>query len=197
MRRFVIVGQKASASGAFLLDDLPGTSGRLDVLLRGLGAALLVSHGLRGDTVVYLVLHGGSAAPRTVRVDGATARFVRPDERSMATLIKKSLEAPLTQDAGFVTVRPGIAIASSGLDAVLGDIGESARYVLVEGGSDLREISLELCNCTFFVGDHLGFDATTRQAVTGAVTVGVGPVSLHAGDAIVLVANELDRRERG
>src|SRR5262245_20269818 len=91
MRRFVVVGQKASASPDFSLDDLPATSGRLDVLLRCLRAALLVSHGLREDTIVYLVLQGGPRAPRALRIEGAAARFVRPDERSLAVLVKKVL----------------------------------------------------------------------------------------------------------
>ena len=58
MRRFVIVGQQATSSPHFSLLDLPSTSGRLDVLLRCLRAALLVSHGLRRDAVAYLVLLG-------------------------------------------------------------------------------------------------------------------------------------------
>src|SRR5260370_886010 len=64
VRRFVVIGQQASASNDFSLDDLPGSSGRLDVLLRCVRAALLVSHGLRRDVVVYLVLLGGRHAPR-------------------------------------------------------------------------------------------------------------------------------------
>jgi tRNA pseudouridine-54 N-methylase len=34
VRRFVLIGQTASASGDFLLQDLPSSSGRLDALLR-------------------------------------------------------------------------------------------------------------------------------------------------------------------
>src|SRR5215207_1855813 len=105
MRRFVVIGQRATASPEFSLLDIPGTSGRLDVLLRCVRAALLVSHGLRRDVVVYLVLQGGPRAPRTVRIDGATARFVRPDERSLATLVQKSLAAA-PDGTGFATVRP-------------------------------------------------------------------------------------------
>ena len=86
MRRFVLLGQRATASPDFLLDDLAGTSGRLDVLLRSLRAALLVSHGLRRDTVVYLVLLGGPRAPTSLRFEGANAKFLRPEERSLATL---------------------------------------------------------------------------------------------------------------
>ena len=74
----MVIGTRATASPDFLLIDLPGTSGRLDVLLRCVRAALLVSHGLRRDTVVYLVLLGGPAAPRSLRIDGATFRAGTP-----------------------------------------------------------------------------------------------------------------------
>ena len=61
----MVVGQRARASSDFLLVDIPSTSGRLDVLLRCLRAALLVSHGVRRDTVVYLCLLGTPERPRT------------------------------------------------------------------------------------------------------------------------------------
>src|SRR5688500_5606010 len=83
MRRFVILGRTAKASAEFSLDDLPGSSGRLDVLLRCVRAALLTSHGLRTEVLVYLVLHGGLQAPRVVRIGGPGLQFVRPDERSL------------------------------------------------------------------------------------------------------------------
>jgi tRNA pseudouridine-54 N-methylase len=55
-------------------------------------------------------------------------------------------------------------------------------------------VPIQVDDCAFFVGDHLGFDAATREALRDAMAVGVGPVSLHAEDAIVTVINELDRR---
>src|SRR5579859_1075721 len=88
VRRFVIIGQKATASDDFLLDDLAGTSGRLDVLLRCIRAAILTSHGVRRDVVVYLLLQGGAKAPRVLRVDPVATKFLRPDERSLAMLVK-------------------------------------------------------------------------------------------------------------
>src|SRR5579859_1995937 len=110
MRRFVILGQTAQASPDFRLDDLPGTSGRLDVLVRCVRAALLISHGVRQDAIVYLVLCGGEAAPRVLRVVGAAVRFLRPDERSLATLLKKALaERSEGEEERFVEVRPGIS----------------------------------------------------------------------------------------
>ncbi len=192
---FVIVGAKSSASPDFRLDDLPGTSGRLDVLLRCVRAALLVSHGVRREVAVYLVLLGGPAAPRAVRVTGAEARFLRPDERSLATLVKKSLAAPRT-GAGFVTVRPGVAVADGGLDVVLDDLGDAALWLLDEGGDDLRDVALGSDPAAFVLGDHTGLDATARARLDarGARRVRVGPVSVHADDVVAIVTNELDRR---
>ena len=166
------------------------------MLLRCVRAALLVSHGLRRDTVVYLVLLGTPDAPRVLRVDGPTARFVRPDERSLAVLVQKALAQPLT-GPGFTTLRNGIAVAAGGLEAVLADLGPGAPYLLEEGAPDLREVALDAPNPVFFLGDHLGLDDATRAALAhlDATAIGLGPVSVHADDAIVLVANELDRRD--
>jgi tRNA (pseudouridine54-N1)-methyltransferase len=200
VRRFVLVGQRAITTPDFLLTDIPGTSGRLDVLLRALRAALLVSHGLRRDTVVYLVLLGGGGVARAIRVDGAAAKYVRPDERSLAVMVRKALAAAAEQtEATFVNVRPGIAVAAGGLDAVIADLDVHTAYRLEERGAEVRDAKLDLRNPVFFVGDHLGFDAATdtRLNALAPTALSVGPVSLHAEDAVALVVNELDRRAAG
>jgi tRNA (pseudouridine54-N1)-methyltransferase len=209
-RRFVIVGQKATASPEFSLTDIPGTSGRLDVLLRCLRAALLVSHGLRRDTIVYLVLLGGPLAPRVLRVDGRHVRFIRPDERMLAITVQKALarSAADAEPNVFVEIRPGLAVARGGVDAVLADLGSDsgdggggeprslATYVLEENARDVRDGPLASDDVVVFVGDNHGFDEPTRArlAAAGALAIGVGPISLHADDAITIVCNEMDRR---
>jgi tRNA (pseudouridine54-N1)-methyltransferase len=195
MRRFLILGQRASASADFSLDDLPSSSGRLDVLLGCLRAALLVSHGLRADTQVFLVLGGGPRAPRTLRFDGASARFVRPDQRALATLVQKSLAAPAAGPE-FIEVRPGIAVADAGLELLLTTLGPCTPFVLEEQSQDARAVPDFGHEPLFFVGDHLGFEPGARAALAafGATPLGVGPASLHAEDAVALISNELDRR---
>ena len=202
-RRFVIVGQKATASPDFSLLDLPGTSGRLDVLLRCLRSALLVSHGLRRDTIVYLVLQGGPDAPRVLRIDGSEIRFVRPDERALALLVQKALgraaDFPPDVEAGaFTPIRPGLALASGGIEAVIADLGTSAgaSYILEEDARDLRDGVLACEDVVVFVGDNHGFDEATRARLDalGVTPIGVGPISLHADDAITIAQNEMDRR---
>jgi len=186
VRSFVVIGQRAKASPDFLLDDLPGTSGRLDLLLRCLRAALLVSHGVRRDTRVYLVLLGGPDAPRTLRIDGAIAEFLRPDERALATRVQKALATPRAE--GWTTLRHGWSIASGGIEVVLADVGDVARFVLDERGADLRSVAVS-ADAVFLLGDDLGLDGGTL-----GTAISIGPVSVHADDAIAVVHNELDRR---
>jgi tRNA (pseudouridine54-N1)-methyltransferase len=79
---------------------------------------------------------------------------------------------------------------------VLSDLGAFSGYVLEEGAPDLREAKLSLNGPVFFLGDHLGIDETARARLASldVSPLRVGPVSLHAEDAITLAHNELDRR---
>jgi tRNA (pseudouridine54-N1)-methyltransferase len=195
MRRFVVVGQTATASGDFSLDDLPGSSGRLDVLLRCVRAGLLISHDVRRDTIVYLVLSGGPRAPRSIKIDGRTSEYLRPDERSLAGAIRNLLaRTPVVES--FDESTRGVSIARGGLDAVITDLGAFVPYTLDVHGSDIRVASIDSTAPVFFVGDHLGFDDAThaRLVALGSASLSLGPVSVQADDAIAIVANELDRR---
>lgn len=196
-RRFVVIGREAIASDDFLLDDVPGTSGRLDIGLRCVRAALLVSHGLRRDVTVDLVLGGGPRAPRVLRVRGAGVKFLRPDERALAVLARKVLASVADEGPGFVEVKPGVDVARGGLERVLSDLSGETLYILEEGAPDLRDVTdLARGDQAFFLGDPAGFDASSRDRLkaAGARAVSVGPVSLHAEDVVTIVSNELDRR---
>jgi tRNA (pseudouridine54-N1)-methyltransferase len=186
VRSFVVVGRTATASDTFLLDDLPGTSGRLDVLVRCLRAALLVSHGVRRDCNVHLVLSGA----RVLTIEGAAAQFVRPDERSLAVLVKKALASS--------EPKRGVSVADGGLESVIAKLAGASLFVLEEGAPDIRGAALGGEHDAFIVGDHLGFDDAARATLlaAGAHPIGLGPVSVHSEDAIAIVSNELDRRQR-
>jgi tRNA pseudouridine-54 N-methylase len=68
--------------------------------------------------------------------------------------------------------------------------------VLEENGVDVRGEPLAQPDVVVFVGDNHGFEEGARTRITelGAKPIGVGPISLHADDAITIVCNELDRR---
>lgn len=192
-RHFILVGRNAKASPDFHLEDIPGTSGRLDALLHCIRAGLLVADGIRKDSAVYLVLLGGAHAPRVLRFLGDLATFLRPDERALAVLVQKALSK---RDGDL---RPGITCLEGGLEAALHDIGHDVPlYYLDSGGTDLRTLPFA-APCTFVVGDHLGLgeDIRTLLNARGAKPISLGPVVLHASDALALVHNEFDRRTSG
>lgn len=193
---FLVIGQKALASPDFRLDDLPSTGGRLDALVRCLRAALLVSHGVRRDVVVYLILRGGPDAPRVLRVHGERAEYLRPDERSLAVLVQKALASASPDAVGFGPEKRGVSVARGDLELALADVAEARLFVLEETGEDARGAPLDDAPLAFVLGDPLGFDGPTREALAraGARPVSVGPVSLHTEDVITVITNELDRR---
>lgn len=190
MRRFAVIGHLARTDGGFSLDDMPGGAGRMDILCRCVQSALFLSHTLRRDTEIYLVLLGPPAPPRTVLFSGAQVRYLSPDERSAGSLIRRALALPPSDD--FVESTPGVYVRSSGLKRLL---EEHIFSVAEENGEDIRGASELVEN--FILSDHLNFTAEERELLSPFKKFSVGPLSLHADHAIVLIHNELDRRGAG
>ncbi|MDM7934244.1 MAG: tRNA (pseudouridine(54)-N(1))-methyltransferase TrmY [Methanothrix sp.] len=194
MRTFVIVGHRATTSPDFSLDDIPGTSGRLDILCRCINAAFVLSHGIRRDVCVYLVLLGGPV-PKTVRLDGEALRHLNPDERTTAALLKRALAL----EAGplWSASTPGISVRSGGLEVLVEDLAGLRLLYLREDGQDIRSLG-PLEGTAFILGDHTGMTQGEESLLERhrAEVVSVGPASLHSDHCMVIINNELDRREK-
>ncbi len=190
MKRFAIVGHLAATAGTFSLNDLPGSAGRMDVLCRCVNAALFLSHDLRDDVECYLILCGEPGPEKTVLFVGGEVRYLSPDERSSASLIKKALALPCGDT--FRESTPGVYVRRGGLARLL---GEHPFAVLAEEGSDIRhESSLPEA---YLLSDHRNFSSEELELIAGRSRHSVGPKSLHADHAITVLQNELDRREHG
>ncbi len=188
MRTFVIIGHQARTDGTFVLDDLPGSGGRMDLLSRCIGSTLLLSHGLRTDTDCYLILQGEPRPPKTVCIRGSEVRSLGPDERSTGALLRKALALPV--GIAFRASSPGIYVRATGLEELL---KERTVALADENGEDIRRIgSLPE---TYILGDHLNLTTEEEQQLGEVPRVSVGPRSLHADHAITLIHNEIDRRE--
>ena len=194
MRTFVIVGHKATTTPDFSLEDIPGTSGRLDILCRCINAAYVLSHGIRHDVRVLLILCGGEPQ-KTVCLRGVDLRHLNPDERTTAALIKKALAIVAGPEWSRST--SGIFVRTGGLDNVLSDLkvkGIKPVY-LREDGMDARKANCDLSgDAVFILGDHMGMtpEEETQILQAGAEVVSIGPASLHADHCIVIVNWMLD-----
>jgi tRNA (pseudouridine54-N1)-methyltransferase len=193
MRTFIVVGHKATTSPDFSLEDIPGTSGRLDILCRAVTASFVLSHGMRKDVNVYLVLLGG-VVPKTIWLKGDELKHLNPDERTTAALLKKALALEAT--AGWARSTPGIFIRTGGLAELLPDLKDRKLVYLREDGRDIRTFNDGALkgDLAFVLGDHTGMTPEEESMIlqAGATVVSVGPTSLHADHCIVLVNWALD-----
>ena len=196
VRRFVIVGHRAITSSKFALNDLCGATGRLDVLLRCVNSAFFLSHGLRRDVEAYLVLQGEPSPPKTIRIVGSEVKYLNPDERSTAALIKKALEN--YRGRGEERSTPGIYISQRSFDKIVGELANQGPIICLNvDGRDVHETGLDE-DVTFVLGDSIELDEREQKVLEdlGAEKITLGPLELHADHCITIVHNILDRQQK-
>jgi tRNA (pseudouridine54-N1)-methyltransferase len=191
MRQFIVIGHDAPTTPDFSLDALPSDAGRLDVLCRCCNSALVLSHGLRDDVRVHLVL----ADEFTVTFEGSDLRNFNPDERSTAALIRNALEH--REDAiGHMPAEssPGVSVRRLGFETVFEEAATDSTVVeLHEDGDPITAV--EPPNDPLFVlSDHRDFTDAEADLLAEFTDerVSLSPERLHADHAITVAHNYLD-----
>jgi tRNA (pseudouridine54-N1)-methyltransferase len=191
MRQFVVTGHDAPTTSDFSLDDLPSGGGRLDVLCRCVNAAFFLSHAIREDVRVHLVL----ADAFTVSVDGREVRRLNPDERSTAARIRDALDQR-EEAIGHIPAEasPGVSIRRVGFEQTLRDVADESTVVeLHEAGTPVVDVDPPE-DPAFVLSDHHDFtdaEATLLEEVADE-RVRLGPHAMHADHAITVAHNYLD-----
>lgn len=189
MRKFVVLGHHAPTHPDFSLDDLAGAAGRIDVLCRCVNAAMFLSHGIRDAVQVHLVLQDEVA----VRVDSSDLRYMNPDERNIAGLLRQALEAK-DQAIGNREAEstPGIHVSKRGFQAVLESI-DGTVVELHEDGDPVADVEPPT-DPVFVLSDHEDFTDAEGGLLAehSDQRVRVGPDVLHADHTITVAHNYLD-----
>lgn len=199
MRGFLIVGNNA-VSDPFNLNDLPG-NGRMDILCRFVAQSLFISHGIRRDVEIYLLLLGNPDRPKAIKISGRYVKGMNPDERSIGGLINKALS--ITSTDKWVKSTPGIFVSGKDLSRLLTEISDEKIYntmaYLREDGADIRyflkkEMDKMNNNILFILGDHLGLKDDEERVVLDKTynIVAIPTVSLQADQCVVIVNYEFD-----
>jgi len=194
MRGFLVIGNKA-VTRPFSLKDLAGSAGRMDILCRCVAQAMFISHGIRRDSEIYLLLLGDPDPPKALRILGNEVKYMAPDERNIGGLIRKALSIKVDKDWKIST--PGIYVARKSLKDLLDEL--SNRYdqiiYLREDGIDIREVVSKIKNPLFVLGDHLGVREDDERLILkyADMIISLSPISLQADQCIVIVHYELDR----
>lgn len=138
MRRFLILAHRVPVGGAFTLNDLAGGGGRMDEVARAVSTAFTLSNDLRRDTEVMIVF---SAEPppraRRMRLEGKRLKFLNPDERSTAALLKNSLVRSAGVDRD-VEASPGLVVGPADpLEELRAFAAEPGTLWLTETGAPI------------------------------------------------------------
>ncbi|WP_430503859.1 tRNA (pseudouridine(54)-N(1))-methyltransferase TrmY [Haloparvum sp. PAK95] len=190
MRQFVVLGHDAPTTPEFSLDDIPG-AGRLDLLCRCVSAAVFLSHGIREDVRIHLVL----SDEYTVRFDAADLRHLHPDERNVASRVRGALE----ERGGAIghmpaEVSPGVEIYRMGFEATLEALARDGTVVQLHEDGDPLVDAEPPTDPIFVLSDHHDFRESEADLLDEAADrrVRVGPELLHADHTITVTHNWLD-----
>ncbi|MCD6476662.1 MAG: tRNA (pseudouridine(54)-N(1))-methyltransferase TrmY [Candidatus Aenigmarchaeota archaeon] len=162
MRIFIIYARKARTDNKFLLKDLAGSGGKMDTVCRFVTSCLWVSHGLRRDVDIYLVLNGPPRPPITIHISGENVKRMDPNERSIAIWIQKSLKGEITKD--WKNIQEGIKVSAKSFQEIIKSLSDRPMYVLEEKGEYIEDIEIKE-NPVFVIGDHLGMPRNEEKFV--------------------------------
>ena len=170
----------------------------MDEVARTVSTAFTLSNDLRRDTEVTILFSAEPPpAARKVELFGARLRYLNPDERSTAALLKNAL----VRSANF----PRELESSPGLRVSAADPSEELRAFLArpgtvwltEDGSPLREHAFPDGDFGAVLSDP--YEPTETETAllraSGVPRRSVGPRSLRSSQVVDLVQNSLDLAE--
>jgi tRNA (pseudouridine54-N1)-methyltransferase len=196
VRRIILLVHRVPASGAFTLNDLAGGGGRMDEVARCVSTAFLASNELRRELEMTLLFAPTPpVGARRIRIQGERIRFLHPDERSTAALLKNALvrAIPMEQD---VEASPGLVVGP------IDPVAELTRWAAAPGAVWLTEAgvapeSLPLGEETVAILGDADDPTPAEQEIlerAGVPKVSLGPRSLRASQCVDVWQNVLDRR---
>jgi tRNA (pseudouridine54-N1)-methyltransferase len=196
-RNFIIIAHRARSDDRISLNDLCGASGRWDGVARSINAALHLSHGMRRDTSIHILLLGPEDQPKLLTVNGESVRYLNPDERASSALMKKCLKSPLGKETGSISFpSPGITLTRIDLDGLLSSL-PGPLIELHEDGNEADPVIdwlLEHDHLFFLLSDDMdltdGEVSAVRSHSVGRIRL--GPSVLHSNMAITVVHYILD-----
>ena len=164
----------------------------MDLLCRVVASSLFLSHGIREDTTCDIMLLGPPHPGRIIRFDGSALRSLSPDERNIASAIKRALAIPTGKT--FREAGPGLLTRKGTL---ADQLAEKHYAVLDESGTDIRKVASGDLPDAFLLSDNRNFTEDEMDSVRELPKYSLGPAIVHADHAIVLILNEIDRRRSG
>ena len=194
-RRLLLLAHRVPVSGNFSLNDLAGAGGRMDEVARATSTAFTVSNGLRRDTELT-ILFVAEPPPRSrrIRLVGTGLRYLNPDERSTAALLKNALVRSSTLERD-IEASPGLVVGPiEPLTALHTFLQESGTVWLTESGQAYVPPPSVFPSVGAVVSDPDDPTPAERELLerSGVPRVSLGLASLRASQCIDVLHNRWD-----
>lgn len=199
MREFIYYSRTAPTSGKYIGDDLQ-SSGRIDIAIHTIIASFFLSHKIRTDVKLHL-LFGGSPDPvKHLELQPVTEGKTGIDKiylskTNISAILKKMLYK--YHHGKKNEVFPGYWIEKKGFLELVKELHSESRnlYILDSDGEDIRKADIKEAPI-FIFGDHKGLPLKEYKRLKKICTpISLGKKTYFASQAVVIVNNELDRRE--
>jgi tRNA (pseudouridine54-N1)-methyltransferase len=163
-------------------------AGRLDIAVECTVASLFLSHAIRKNVVLHIILNGPPQPPLQLKIEGATLHDVRTDQQTWTNILKKILSGK---------PHPGISIAKTSFETLIkAKANASQIYVLEESGKDISEATIGE-NPTFVLGDHVGLPKKVEGfALRYGEKISLGKHAYLAASCITILNYLLDRNQK-
>ena len=199
-RNFLMIAHRARSDGKIHLNDLCGISGRWDGVARSITSALFLSHDMRRDTSIHILLLGPEDPPKLLSLNGAFIKYLNPDERASSALMKKCLKEELPPTHGsMIRPSPGVTITRSSLEEIINTL-TGPIYYLHENGIPAEQQLGSFSGgkpINFILSDDMDLEENEESIIgeESTKTISLGPVILHTHMAIVVIHHLLDMAE--
>ena len=191
---------RARTSDEFLIRDVPGTSGRLDVVCRILVSAYRTMPELSPSIQVDVLLGGPPNPPLRLRVENVGAKEFPESELECALILKGLLQRYRTRGISQDPNWPQFVIVPQGFSDLLQDAIQDKKQLLylVETGHPFQQVELNLNHpIVLILGDDQGLSEEHKRAVYKhqIQEISLGTRSLLGSHVISLVLLELMHRK--
>lgn len=199
MREFVVRARQAPVDPDAFLASV-GKEPHVEYLAQMVLNAMFISRGHRQDTLLTLVLEKSPDYSRALCLDGRTLGSLSGlHEHSLLQTLADALSAGrgLAKEQTIVA-ESGISVSTTSFEHLVKEKALAGSvHALDRKGKDIREAAFG-DNPVFVMTDHIPMPRKTFKSLSrlGVEKVSVGPVMLHTSQCLVLVHNELDRRQR-
>ena len=198
MREFLYYSRSAPISGNFSTDLQE--AGRIDIAIHTVIATFFLSHDIRKDVTLHLIFGGQpdhskhlELKPVTEGIEGVDKIYL--SKKNVSGILRKMLYKYRKGEKREVF--PGYWIEKKGFLDLAEELQNDGKqlFILDEDGEDIRKIEIGE-NPVFILGDHKGLPQKEFKRLKKiAKPVSIGKRAYFASQCVVIVNNELDKRE--